>query len=58
MCIDLYIIKYVQLQPNGFYFRRKTYSSVNEIIREFKNNPKGRDHRSGHQHHQHYSHRS
>jgi len=50
--------EYVQLQPNGFYFRRKTYSSVNDIIREFKKNPKGRDHRSGHQHHQHYSHRS
>jgi len=41
--------EYVQLQSNGYLFRKKTYSSVNEIIREFKSNPKGR-YRSNHQH--------
>ncbi|ORX55479.1 transcription elongation factor Spt6 [Piromyces finnis] len=49
--------EYIQLQPNGFIFRKTTYSSVDEIIRAFKSNPKGRVmHRSNA--HQHYSHSS
>lgn len=50
--------EYVQLQPNGFVFRKKTYSSVNEIIREFKHNPKGKPmQRNNNQHYSHHSQR-
>lgn len=48
--------EYVQLQPNGFIFRKKTYSSVNEIIKEFKSNPKGKIGYRNNSSHQHYSH--
>ncbi|KAG4101878.1 transcription elongation factor Spt6 [Neocallimastix lanati (nom. inval.)] len=46
--------EYVQLQPNGYLFRKKSYSNVDEIIRDFKRNPKGRImHRSNIQHYSH-----
>jgi transcription elongation factor SPT6 len=49
--------EYVQLQPNGFVFRKKNFSSVDDIIKEFKRNPKGRIvHRDNRDNNQHYSH--